>query len=319
MTEFADLTRRSGTRARVGNRALEPADLVATVVTCLIGEMLPDGSSRGNGFGATLTYPARYADEQVDALAAALDAVGLGQVAVVAEPVAAVTWLEAEHGPLPPGLVLVYDLGGAGLDVTVVGVGGADRSHPIMGVSLRSTEFGGRAFDAALAGYAGADPLAGAAQERVAGPRLAELRTRHIRDSLELVSRCLRFAQVTVSDIDCVLVVGGAARPAEVSRVLVEELARPVITAPDPGRTIADGAALIGRRAVVAAQVPKRPLRHGRARGHAAAMTLFPSRRTRRRWLGTGVAGGGRTAGFATSFLTAGSGIRARWARIGPR
>ncbi|WP_280464573.1 Hsp70 family protein [Nocardia cyriacigeorgica] len=258
VTEFADLTQRGATAARIGNRSLTPADLVAVVADCLIADARDD--LHDDPAAITLTHPVGYSDEQVGALRTALDAAGLERVALVAEPVAAAAWLEAEHGPLMPGLALVYDLGGASLDVTLVRVGAGCPDNPVMG-TLRSRDFGGRAFGASMTaaavhGRSGGDPSVpgcSSAQD-VAG----ELRAEHVRDSLELVYRCLRLADVTMADVDRVLVVGGAARPAEVARVLGAELARPIVTAPDPERTIATGAALMAKRAAVSAESASR-------------------------------------------------------------
>ncbi len=312
VTEFADLTQRSSTWARVGNRALAPADLVATVAKCLIDEVVRDHPGCGTGLGIAVTYPARYADEQVDALRAALDRVELTQVALVAEPVAAAAWLEADRGPLMPGLTLVYDLGGAGLDVTLVRVGAGCPRNPIVGVPLRSTEFGGRAFGALIAEHAGPGLSSSSVSESVADTIAGELRARHVRESLQLVYRCLRVADVTMADVDRVLVVGGAARPAEVAEVLAAELARPVIAGADPERTTADGAAIIGRRTAVAAEVvaEQRRVRRRRTRRRAATRALVLSRRTRRR-LGRVVVVTSMSAvfGFGTSLLAAGDGV----------
>ncbi|MGQ4596563.1 Hsp70 family protein [Nocardia sp. R6R-6] len=311
VTEFADLTQRSSTWARIGNRALAPANLVATVAKCLVSEVLEDHPASGDGIGIAMTYPARYADEQVDALRAALHDVELGQVALVAEPVAAAAWLEADRGPMMPGLALVYDLGGAGLDVTLVRVGAGCPRNPIVGVSLRSTEFGGRAFGALVAEHAGQGLPTSSVSRSVAAGAADELRARHIRESVQLIYRCLRVADVTMADVDCVLVVGGAARPVEVAQVLAGELARPVITASDPERTIAEGAAILGREAAAAAEAAaeKRRSRRRRARRRAAARALMLSRRTRRRLGKAAVVTGVWTTGLATSLMAAGDGV----------
>lgn len=256
VTEFADLTQRGASAARIGNRTLTPADLVAVVADCLIADARDD--LHDDPAGITLTHPVGYSDQQVGELRAALDAAGLQRVTLVAEPVAAAAWLEAEHGPLMPGLALVYDLGGASLDVTLVRVGAGCPDNPVMG-TLRSRDFGGRAFGAlmtarAVHGRSGGDPGGSPARD-LAG----ELRGEHVRDSLELVYRCLRLADVTMADVDRVLVVGGAARPAEVARVLGDGLARPIVIAADPERTIATGAALMARRAAASA-APAEPV-----------------------------------------------------------
>ncbi|ONM48557.1 Hsp70 family protein [Nocardia donostiensis] len=248
VTEFADITQRAARGARIGNRELSPADLVAVVADCLIAEASHD--PRTAGAGITLTHPVGYDDEHLAALRRALDDSGLGRVELVAEPIAAAAWMEDEHGPLPPGLTLVYDLGGSSLDVTLVRVGAGRPENPVIGTPLRSLEYGGRAFGAMVVEHArrgcGADGI-----DVVSRASDDALRIDHVRASLEVVYRCLKLADVTMADVDRILVVGGAARPADVARVLAEELARPVVTAVNPERTIAAGAAILARRKLV--------------------------------------------------------------------
>lgn len=246
ITEFADLTQKGAPTARVGHRALTAADLVATVAYSVIEEVL--GKAPAAGTAITVTYPAGYSEDRVADLRTALDGIGLDQATLLVEPVAAATWLAAEHGPLTPGLLLVYDLGGAGLDVTLVRVGAGASANPIVGESLHSVDYGGRAFGGMLAHQL---KRRGGA-ERISDTDASDLRSRHVRKSLELVYKCLRIADVTMADVDRVLVVGGAARPHEVTEVLAAELARPVIVASDPERTIADGAAIAARDALLA-------------------------------------------------------------------
>ncbi|MBF6547696.1 Hsp70 family protein [Nocardia brasiliensis] len=314
ITEFADLSQRSVVCARVGHRALSPADLVAVVAECLISEALLDHPhDAGHGVGIALTHPARYTDAHVGDLRAALDAIGLDHVALVAEPVAAATWLEADRGPLMPGLALVYDLGGASLDVTLVRVGAGCPRNPIVGEPLRSSEFGGRAFGALVASRAGHGLPSDSISSSVTGTTADELRTRHVRASLELVYKCLRIADVTMADVDCVLVVGGAARPVEVAQVLAGELARPVIAAPDPERTIADGAAIIGRRAAVAVE-ESAGRHHGKRRGggahrRAATRAMVFSQRTKRRLSRVALAAGLSVAGVAMALALPADGV----------
>ncbi|RJO69899.1 hypothetical protein D5S18_28850 [Nocardia panacis] len=293
ITEFADLTRRSAVRARVGHRSLSQADLIALVADSVIGEALPDGcGTERHGIGIALAYPVYYGSDHIGDLRAALDGQGLGAVALVAEPVAAAAWLDAERGPLMPGLALVYDLGGSGLDITLVRVGAGCPTDPIVGEPVRSTDFGGQAFGALIAARVGRLPSALPFAGVIDGSVADVLRAEHIRDSLELVYRCLSIADVTMADVDCVLVVGGAARPVEVAQVLAGALARPVIIAPDPERTIADGAALLGRRAAAAAEgrVGAHPIRWGIQRAVLRARAL--SRRIRRGFVEVAVAAG---------------------------
>ncbi|MFD0362902.1 Hsp70 family protein [Nocardia sp. GCM10030253] len=316
ITEFADLTQRTTMRARVGHRALSRADLVAVVVECLITEARRD--RRAVDAGIALTHPAGYTDNQVAELRVALDAVGFGYVALVAEPVAAATWLEAERGPLMPGLALVYDLGGSTLDVTLVRVGAGCPRNPIVGVPLRSPKFGGRAFGALVAERAGQGVAAASLSGAVTGTTADLLRAEHVRGSLELVYRCLRMADVTMADVDCVLVVGGAARPVEVSQVLAGELARPVITAPDPERTIADGAAIMARRTAVAVEEAAGG-HHGRKHRRATTRALLLSRRTRRRLTKVAIAAGMSAGGVALALALPADAVVAGLSQLGVR
>ncbi|MEV6137880.1 Hsp70 family protein [Nocardia sp. NPDC051990] len=313
ITEFADLSQRKTKQARIGHRPLTAADLVAVVAECLITEVRRD---RGDvGAGVILTHPAGYTEGQVGEMRAALDAIGLSHVALVAEPVAAATWLEAERGPLMPGLALVYDLGGANLDITLVRVGAGCPRNPIVGIPVRSTEFGGRAFGALVAARVGSGTSAGAVDGSIAD----ELRTSHIRSSLKVVYRCLRMADLTMADVDCVLLVGGAARPVEVAQVLAAELARPVITAPDPERTIADGAAIMARRAAAA---DEDAAGHDHRRGadrRATARALLLSRRTRRRLARVAIVTGMSAAGVALALALPADTVVASLSQLGLR
>ncbi|MGX1805308.1 Hsp70 family protein [Nocardia sp. NPDC055321] len=254
ITEFADLSQR-GPVARVGHRALSAADLVATVVGSVLEEVLgkaPAGQDGRPDTGITVTHPAGYSENLVADLRSALDSFGLDHVALMAEPIAAATWLGAQRGPLMPGLALVYDLGGSGLDVTLVRVGAGAPANPIVGLPLHSADFGGRAFGGLVASRLRHGPDGPVVSRVQSEDDTGALRTEHIEQSLRLVYKCLRIADVTMADVDRVLVVGGAARPHEVAEVLSTRLARPIVVAPDPERTIADGAAIAARQAVLA-------------------------------------------------------------------
>lgn len=149
ITEFADLGRPGAKGARIANHTLRPADLVAVVADCLISDAGRD--PRGDDAEVVLAHPVGYDSELVAILRSALDGAGLERVRLVSEPVAAAAWLEAEYGPLLPGVALVYDLGGTALDITLVRVGGGSPDDPVIGTPLRSREFGGRAFGALVA------------------------------------------------------------------------------------------------------------------------------------------------------------------------
>ncbi|WP_378738757.1 Hsp70 family protein [Nocardia brasiliensis] len=247
VTDFADLSRDPESMI-VGGRIWSPANLVAAVVNGL-REAEPAAAEAG----AVATYPATYSDKEVTVLRQALDLSGASDVALVPEPVAAAEWLEREHGPLEPGFVLVYDLGGTSLDVTVVRVGPDWDNHPMVGKPVRSYDFGGRPLGAMIARYAhDARPGTTTPMSMLSMIDIDGLRAAHVHDTLEVVRTAVRSADLTLSDISRILVVGGASRPAEVARTLAE-LGRPLVVSADPGQTVAAGAALMAARTMALA------------------------------------------------------------------
>ncbi|MFX0579540.1 Hsp70 family protein [Nocardia nepalensis] len=236
VTDFADLGR-DPESVIVGGRLWSPANLVAAVVNSLVESSPPTA-------GAVATYPASYSDKQLSLLRQALNLAGAADVLLVPEPVAAAEWLEQERGPLEPGFVLVYDLGGASLDVSMVRVGPDWDDHPIVGKSVRSYDFGGRPLGSMIARYArvAAPGDNGSMLQMTSIVDVASLRTQHIRDSFDVVHECVESTGRTLADVDRILLVGGATRPVEVARTLAE-LGRPVVMSTDPGQTVAVGAA----------------------------------------------------------------------------
>ncbi|MEU4340045.1 Hsp70 family protein [Nocardia sp. NPDC023852] len=119
------------------------ADLVATAIGCLLEEITWE-AGRYVAETVVACHPASWSRHTVDIQRAALDQAGLGEVTLVPEPTAAVRWLDAAHGPLADGAVVVYDLGGSGLTVSVVRTG--DHAS-LLGTPLRSTDIAGAQFD----------------------------------------------------------------------------------------------------------------------------------------------------------------------------
>ncbi|MEV6336328.1 Hsp70 family protein [Nocardia vinacea] len=236
VTDFADLAR-DPESVVVGGRLWSPANLVAAVVNGLLESFPPTA-------GAVATYPACYSDKQLSLLRQALNLAGAADVLLIPEPVAAAEWLEQERGPLESGFVLVYDLGGASLDVSMVRVGPDWDDHPIVGKSVRSHDFGGRPLGSMIARYARvAEPGDnGSMLQMTSIVDITSMRAQHIRDSLDVVHECVESTGRCLSDISCILLVGGATRPVEVARILAE-LGRPVVMSSDPGQTVAIGAA----------------------------------------------------------------------------
>ncbi|WP_067864318.1 Hsp70 family protein [Nocardia shimofusensis] len=269
VTDFADLARDPEPFV-LGGRLYTAPGLVATVVR----ELLDTGEPIA---GSVVTYPAVYSDKQVALLRQALDLGGMRAVIMVPEAVAAAEWLEYEHGPLEPGFALVYDLGGASLDVTVVRVGPDWSDHPIVGNPRRCYDFGGRPLGATIARYSrgtqpGAIPLSALVD-------IDSLRADHIRDSFDVVRSCLNSTGRSLSDIGRILLVGAASRPPEVAATLAE-LGRPIVTSADPGQIIATGAAYFAARSFASADDVPRPTRGAVFSGAAVASALAVSAAT---------------------------------------
>ncbi|MGW0182420.1 Hsp70 family protein [Nocardia sp. NPDC003345] len=271
VSEFADLGRNPES-VYVDGRIWSPATIFASVVQGLV--------AAEPATGVVATYPAGYTRKQLELLRQSLDFAGVGHVQLVPEPVAAAHWLDTEHGPLDTGFVLVYDLGGNSLDVSVVRTGPDWPDHPVVGKPVRSYEFGGRPLGALIARCAG-DRAIGPAEPATGAVSLMSfvnpegLRREHVRDSLEVVRGAVRSAGVSLSDISQVLVVGGAARPPQVAGTLAE-LGLPVTIAADSGQCVALGAAAMAAESVAGtgtARAKHPPIFSGAALFSAVAMS----------------------------------------------
>ena len=95
---------------------LTPEDCSAEILRVLFG-YLPE-EIRGNGdTGTVITVPAAFNQMQKDATMSAADSAGIGQVALMQEPVAAVMSVMQQRKS--DGIFVVYDIGGGTLDVAI--------------------------------------------------------------------------------------------------------------------------------------------------------------------------------------------------------
>ncbi|MFD7847301.1 Hsp70 family protein [Nocardia sp. NPDC059764] len=123
-------------RTRDGS-VVRAADLVATAIGRVVTDMGPAGAS-------VACYPAWWSQHTVETQRTALDEAGLGEVALVPEPAAAMRWLEDVHGSSRDGAMVVYDLGATGLTVSVARTGAMSG---LLGEPVRSTAVAGSEFD----------------------------------------------------------------------------------------------------------------------------------------------------------------------------
>lgn len=98
------------------NLTMTPEDCSAEVLRSLFGYLPED--IRGDGdTGTVITVPAAFNQMQKDSTMAAAEAAGLGRVALMQEPVAAVMSVMRQRKN--DGVFVVYDLGGGTLDIAI--------------------------------------------------------------------------------------------------------------------------------------------------------------------------------------------------------
>lgn len=126
------------------NLTMTPEECSAEILRALFG-YLPE-EVRGTGdTGTVITVPAAFNQMQKDATMAAADMAGIGRVALMQEPVAAVMSVMRQRRN--DGIFVVYDLGGGTLDVAIAdSTGGKVNLLAHGGVAM----CGGRDFDRAL-------------------------------------------------------------------------------------------------------------------------------------------------------------------------
>lgn len=126
------------------NLTLTPEECSAEVLRALFG-YLPE-EIRGDGdTGTVITVPAAFNQMQKDSTMAAADAAGLGRVALMQEPVAAVMSVMRQRKN--DGVFVVYDLGGGTLDIAIAeSIGGRVNLLAHGGIAM----CGGRDFDRIL-------------------------------------------------------------------------------------------------------------------------------------------------------------------------
>lgn len=126
------------------NLTMTPEECSSEVLRALFG-YLPE-EIRGDGdIGTVITVPAAFNQMQKDATMAAADAAGLGRVALMQEPVAAVMSVMRQRKN--DGVFVVYDLGGGTLDIAIAeSIGGRVNLLSHGGIAM----CGGRDFDRIL-------------------------------------------------------------------------------------------------------------------------------------------------------------------------
>jgi molecular chaperone DnaK len=98
------------------NLTMTPEECSAEILRVLFG-YLPEEIRRSGEMGTVITVPAAFDQMQKDATMSAADMAGIGRVALMQEPVAAVMSVMRQRKN--DGVFLVYDLGGGTLDIAI--------------------------------------------------------------------------------------------------------------------------------------------------------------------------------------------------------
>lgn len=98
------------------DKVLSPEECSAEILRTLFG-YLPEELREGSSAGTVITVPAAFNQMQKDATLDAAEKAGIGAVALMQEPVAAV--MSVMQATNSDGMFLVYDLGGGTLDIAI--------------------------------------------------------------------------------------------------------------------------------------------------------------------------------------------------------
>ena len=124
--------------------SLTPEECSAEILKVLFG-YLPEEIRNDDETGTVITVPAAFNQMQKNATMQAADMAGIGKVALMQEPVAAVMSVMRTKGS--DGIFLIYDLGGGTLDISIAeNIGGRVNLLAHGGIAM----CGGRDFDRVL-------------------------------------------------------------------------------------------------------------------------------------------------------------------------
>ncbi len=98
------------------NKTMSPEECSAEVLRTVFG-YLPEAMRNGGDTGTVITVPAAFNQMQKDATLVAAETAGIGRVALMQEPVAAVMSVMRQRNR--DGTFLVFDLGGGTLDIAI--------------------------------------------------------------------------------------------------------------------------------------------------------------------------------------------------------
>jgi molecular chaperone HscA len=269
--QFVDQPGMVGLATREGVKT--PVEVSAEILASL--RQRAEDSFDSDLFGAVITVPAYFDDAQRQATKDAAELAGLKLLRLISEPTAAAVAYGLDHGS--EGLYAVYDLGGGTFDISLLrlhrgvfevvatggdaALGGDDIDQAVAAWALAqagtAAQSAGDKRAALVASRAAKEALSAAERTRwqalIGGQARSVELTREqlealarplVERTLAAVRRVLRDARVQRSEVQGIVMVGGATRMPLVRRAVSELFGREVLTNVNPDEVVALGAAI---------------------------------------------------------------------------